>query len=113
MPLFMINPCPFCGSNNVILSGTAEIDAELHEDQGYLVICKDCGDCSEIWTDPDDAVGQWNKYIPREDLMPEAICTFDEPYCSRCDLDCKKCAYSTYFEDCSEGGVETSDGNQT
>ena len=51
--------------------------------------------------------------------MSETICTFDEPFCARYDLDCDKCAYAAeYVEDCSEcqfcsrEGVEANDGNQ-
>lgn len=62
-----IKPCPFCGSKEVILTDSSDID-EYGDETTYYVWCKNCGECSEFWEDPDDAIGQWNKYIPREDF---------------------------------------------
>lgn len=69
-----LNPCPFCGSEDVTCDRLEDV---------YYVECWDCGAKVESYNGLEDAVAGWNaRAIDRDDLLKVA----DE--CERADVDC-------------------------
>ena len=70
---FELNPCPFCGSEDVTCDRLEDV---------YYVECWDCGAKIESYNGMEDAVAGWNaRAIDRDALLKVA----DE--CDRVDVD--------------------------
>lgn len=55
-----LKPCPFCGSNNILLKGYPK-KVTYRSKKMYVVVCSDCGGQTKMcYADEQKAVKAWN-----------------------------------------------------
>lgn len=58
-----LNPCPNCGCNSIYLYSTTPLKKEERE---YYIQCPKCTDTTLYYSNPDEAISNWNKTVTKE-----------------------------------------------